>query len=172
MSVWGLKNSDLTFVRREIRGLLLQYISRGDAWVEYFWWLNFLFESVAYRLGVWKSQISSSIPSLSSHGFAHTHIRTMEFGLSKKIGLVSLCTLVIEKSWVRKPEKVTERRLRSIQIPAPPPGPFVLGRRYNESFQLPSKVLDSSTLSFEWKFEKSGIYVLEAWLLWSLWNSA
>jgi hypothetical protein len=32
---WGLKDSDLTFVRRELRTLLFEYINRGDAYVEY-----------------------------------------------------------------------------------------------------------------------------------------
>lgn len=35
LMAWGLKNSNLTFVRREIRSILLQYISRGDAVVEF-----------------------------------------------------------------------------------------------------------------------------------------
>lgn len=32
---WGLKNCDVTFVRREIRTLLFKYIHQGDAVVEY-----------------------------------------------------------------------------------------------------------------------------------------
>jgi len=35
MILWGLKNSDVTFVRREIRSLLFKYIAQGDASVEY-----------------------------------------------------------------------------------------------------------------------------------------
>jgi hypothetical protein len=35
LNAWGLKNSDMTFLRREIRSLLFQYISRGDAVVEF-----------------------------------------------------------------------------------------------------------------------------------------
>jgi hypothetical protein len=35
VAAWGLKNSNLTFVRREIRTLVLQYIQKGDALVEY-----------------------------------------------------------------------------------------------------------------------------------------
>jgi hypothetical protein len=32
---WGLKNSNLTFVRREIRALLFKYINQGDAVLEF-----------------------------------------------------------------------------------------------------------------------------------------
>jgi hypothetical protein len=35
LTAWGLKNSDLTFVRRQIRSILLEYIDRGDAVVEF-----------------------------------------------------------------------------------------------------------------------------------------
>jgi hypothetical protein len=35
LEAWGLKNSDVTFVRREIRTLLFKYIHQGDAVVEY-----------------------------------------------------------------------------------------------------------------------------------------
>jgi hypothetical protein len=35
LAAWGLQNSDLTFVRRELRSLLLKYVSRGEASVEY-----------------------------------------------------------------------------------------------------------------------------------------
>jgi hypothetical protein len=35
LMAWGLKNSNLTFVRRQIRSTLLQYINQGDAVVEY-----------------------------------------------------------------------------------------------------------------------------------------
>jgi hypothetical protein len=35
LTAWGLKNSDMTFVRREIRSVLLKYIDRGDAVVEF-----------------------------------------------------------------------------------------------------------------------------------------
>ena len=31
---WGLKNYDMTFIRREIRMLIFKYIHRGDAVVE------------------------------------------------------------------------------------------------------------------------------------------
>jgi len=35
LAAWGLKNSDMTFVRREIRTLLYKYVHQGDALVEY-----------------------------------------------------------------------------------------------------------------------------------------
>ena len=35
MSAWGLKNTNLTFIRREIRMLVFKYISQGLASVEY-----------------------------------------------------------------------------------------------------------------------------------------
>jgi hypothetical protein len=35
LAAWGLKNGDVTFVRREIRTLLYKYIHQGDAVVEY-----------------------------------------------------------------------------------------------------------------------------------------
>lgn len=35
LSAWGLKNADMTFVRREITGLLLKYIGSGEASAEY-----------------------------------------------------------------------------------------------------------------------------------------
>lgn len=34
LAAWGLKNYDMTFVRREIRTLVFKYIHRGDAVVE------------------------------------------------------------------------------------------------------------------------------------------
>lgn len=34
-NAWGLKNLDMTFVRREIAFLLLKYIDNGEAVVEY-----------------------------------------------------------------------------------------------------------------------------------------
>jgi hypothetical protein len=35
LAAWGLKTSDLTFVRRGIRTLLLNYLEKGDAVIEY-----------------------------------------------------------------------------------------------------------------------------------------
>jgi hypothetical protein len=35
MAAWGLKNSDLMFVRHELRSLLFRYLSCGKALVEY-----------------------------------------------------------------------------------------------------------------------------------------
>jgi hypothetical protein len=35
MEAWGLKNYDVTFVRREIRTILFEYVRRGDALVEF-----------------------------------------------------------------------------------------------------------------------------------------
>jgi hypothetical protein len=36
MVAWGLKGSDMTFVRREIASLLFEYASVGNAVVEFF----------------------------------------------------------------------------------------------------------------------------------------
>ena len=35
LAAWGLKNYNMTFVRRELRTLVFKYIHRGDAVVEY-----------------------------------------------------------------------------------------------------------------------------------------
>jgi hypothetical protein len=35
MAAWGLKNNNLTFVRRDLRTALYKYISRGEAVVEF-----------------------------------------------------------------------------------------------------------------------------------------
>ena len=35
MEAWGLKHYDVTFVRREIRTILFEYVRRGDAVVEF-----------------------------------------------------------------------------------------------------------------------------------------
>lgn len=35
MAAWGLVNSDVAFVRRDLNGLLFKYIQNGDAVVEY-----------------------------------------------------------------------------------------------------------------------------------------
>jgi hypothetical protein len=35
MVAWGLKNSNMTFVRREISSVLFKYVHRGDAVLEY-----------------------------------------------------------------------------------------------------------------------------------------
>ena len=35
MEAWGLKNYDMTFVHREIRTILFEYVRRGDAVVEF-----------------------------------------------------------------------------------------------------------------------------------------
>jgi hypothetical protein len=37
MAAWGLKNNDLTFVRRDLRTTLYKHIARGDAVVEFVW---------------------------------------------------------------------------------------------------------------------------------------
>jgi len=35
MAAWGLKNGDMSFVRREIMSVLFKYIREGNAVVEY-----------------------------------------------------------------------------------------------------------------------------------------
>jgi hypothetical protein len=35
MAAWGLKSFDVSFIRREIKALLLKYINDGDAIVEF-----------------------------------------------------------------------------------------------------------------------------------------
>jgi Ulp1 family protease len=35
MAAWGLENADLTFIRQEMKSLLLKYVSGGEASVEY-----------------------------------------------------------------------------------------------------------------------------------------
>lgn len=35
MNAWGLVNTDLTFIRHEMRTLLLEYINKGEALIEY-----------------------------------------------------------------------------------------------------------------------------------------
>lgn len=52
MAAWGLQNSDLTFVRREIRTLLFKYINRRDAVVEFHWRSLYFFYK---HLWIWSS---------------------------------------------------------------------------------------------------------------------